>query len=94
MESNYLWSFPIHSFHDRRAAIALIRAKLKDNPFIHPGVKVLHDWVGGAECYAIVFRALDYGKRREIASDISLVVTEALIENGYPLGTVNSVKQV
>lgn len=84
---------PMFDVHDMRRADALIRQVLfaleLDN-----GCKVLHEWTAGGQQWAVVVRVRDYGKRREIMSRLSVMLTDELTKEGFPLGPVTFVKQL
>lgn len=84
---------PMYDFHDMRQADALIRQVLFACE-LDGGCKVLHEWGPGGQQWAAVVRVRDYGKRREIMSRLSVMLTDELTKAGFPLGPVTFVKNI
>lgn len=87
-------TIPMFDNHDRGKLMWAIKDVMKDRQGVHPGCKVLHNWGGGGEEYAVTFRVIDYSKRRDVSADISMAITNRLVEDGYPVGLVSFVKNV
>lgn len=86
-------TYPMHNAHDRRACDALIRRVLFELK-LDEGAKVLHNWTPTGEEWAVVVRVRDYSKRRETMSKLSVTLSNALLDDGFPLGAVTYMKQV
>lgn len=57
--------------------------------------KVIHVWEpGGSEIYTIFAKVKDYDKRREIATEVSIAISDFLEESGLKLGEVSLRKQI
>ena len=85
---------PMFDTHDRQLAIETIVNCLKGYDAIQPNIKVVHSWATGSEVYTVIFKALDYTKRRDVASKVSQKVTDALVEASLPVGAVTFIKKV
>lgn len=84
---------PMYDFHDMRQADALIRQVLFACE-LDSGAKVLHEWTPGGQNWAVVVRVREYGKRREIMSRLSVMLTDELTKAEFPLGPVTFVKNI
>lgn len=84
-------ALPMYDNHDRKGATALIKATIKDLGYDH---KVLYEWGAGGEGYTALIRVREYGKRREILSDLAIILTDELLKAGYPLGIVTFYREV
>lgn len=87
-------TIPMFDNHDRDLLVSTIRDVIKDQKGIQPGCKVLHNWGAGGEEYAVIFKVVDYSKRRDVSAEISLQITNRLVENGFPVGLVSFVRYV
>lgn len=85
---------PMFNNHDRQLAIETIVSSLKGLESIHSNVKVVHSWTTSSEQYTVIFKALDYTKRRDVASEVSKRVTNGLEGVGLPVGVVTFIKKV
>lgn len=84
---------PMADTHDRRRADALIRQVLFALK-LDSGAKVLHGWTPGGETWAVVVKVAEYTKRRETLSKLSVMLTEELLKEKFPLGVVTFYKEV
>lgn len=84
--------FPMSDNHNREQAVALIREVLKGASTIKPEFEVFHEWVNGCEQYNVVVKAINYNLRRKAASEVSMIVTKALYDGMFPLGSVTFIK--
>ena len=82
---------PFYDRHDRDRVIGILKKELEFKN-LGKGSKILHDWVGGCEQYAVVVKIDNYAKRREVLSDLSLHLTTLLMDEGLPLGSVTFTK--
>lgn len=87
-------TFPMYDDHDRDAAMTTISAAMGGVALIQASTKVLNEWTSTGEQYTVIFKAIDYTKRREAASQVSLAVGKALIAGQFPLGAVSFVRLV
>jgi len=84
---------PMYDVHDMRQADALIRQVLFACE-LDSGAKVLHEWTPGGQNWAVVVRVREYGKRREIMSRLSVMLTDELTKAEFPLGPVTFIKSL
>jgi len=80
---------PMFDTHDIGAATALIDQVMQSSIGIKPTNKTLFGWGTGGQEYAIIFRVLEYDKRRETSSVIAIGLTTALVSAKFPVGYVN-----
>jgi len=85
-------NFPFYNAHNIDLAIETIRQAVGAIAGIHEKYKILHGWDNNCETYALVVRVIDYTKRREVLSELSMAVTKALREANLPLGSVTFIK--
>lgn len=86
-------SYIFFDSHDNNLAISIIKSELVSQG-LADGSKVFHDWVNGSQTYAVVFRTQEYAKRREIASKLSLALTEAFERQKFPVGSVTFMREI
>ena len=86
--------FPMYDAHSIAQAKKIINDAIVDHPGIKLNPKILHGWDNGSERYAVVVRVIEYAKRRDVVSDLSIRITEALRSEGLPLGSVNFLKNI
>ena len=87
-------TFPIFDSHDIGKATATIREAIEGHEGIQEKFKILHAWDAGVEQYAVIVRVKDYAKRREVLSELSIRITEALRKEDLPLGSVSFLKNI
>lgn len=88
-------SIPVLSAHKRSDVMGLIRVVVEENPdIIKSSIKVLHAWVNGCEEYTILVKVTNYDKRREIASALSIEISNELENAEIQLGTMAVIKHV
>lgn len=86
-------SFIFYDTNDNSQVISVVNDVLSGQG-LADGSKILHDWVDGSQVYAVVFKTQDYAKRREIASKLSLALTEAFEDERFPVGSVTFTKAI
>ena len=87
-------TFPMYDEHSISKATATIHAAIDGHEGIYEKFKILHAWDTGCEQYGVIVKVKDYGKRREVLSDLSIRITESLRKEGLPLGSVSFLKNI
>lgn len=87
-------SLPFYDAHDIGKATNVIRQAVTGHDGIQEKFKILHAWDAGVEQYAVIVRVNDYAKRREVLSELSIRITEALRKEDLPLGSVSFFKNI
>ena len=87
-------SLPFYDAHDIGKATNVIRQAVTGHDGIQEKFKILHAWNAGVEQYAVIVRVNDYAKRREVLSELSIRITEALRKEDLPLGSVSFFKNI
>lgn len=90
----YYVDIPIHAEHDRRQAIRIMLNTAAQHPQVVPSkTKVFHRWNNG-ERYSIQLEVTSYKNRKLIGSEVSVLVTEELLNSGFPVGDVTYYRKV
>lgn len=85
---------PIAQTHDRELTTGLIRATTESIAGIVIGsVKVTHVWEA-VEVYMVYFKVLDYDRRKEIVSRVSIAITNELEAAGIDVGEMSYYRNV
>lgn len=87
-------SLPFYDAHDIGKATDVIRQAVTGHEGIQEKFKILHAWDAGVEQYAVIVRVNDYAKRREVLSELSIRITDALRKEDLPLGSVSFFKNI
>jgi len=77
----FFLQIPVTGKHNRNYALSRIKEIIDKHPGTLTGEsRVFHLWIDGAETYRVQLEIIEYDKREEVATDISVRLTELLEE--------------